>query len=119
MRGLLAVKSNMLASIITSALTETPIEVITERVGDIEDVAAKIKSNRADAVVMHDDQTRDSNDILRLLYLLPTTKVVIISRDGRTGVFQELRLHMLTIDEISTEVLKRVLLDDTERPQLK
>ena len=113
MQVLLSGMSNMLVSIITSALSNTPITIIPERSDRPEDLASQIRSTQADAVIMQDDRAGHEESVVHLLRSFPSLKVVTISRDGHSGTFQELRLFTLAIEELSTDTLRNVLLGDT------
>jgi hypothetical protein len=113
MRVLLLGIPNLLAGIIRSALADSPIILLDERLDGPDDLSVKVKSTGADAVIMRDGPLTRVETSVALLKSFPSLKVVVISKNGRSGTLRELRLHTVRIKELSTGILKRVLLEDT------
>jgi hypothetical protein len=110
MRVLLVGMSNMLASILASALTGDDIELISDLSAGPHDIAAKIRATEADAVIMQKHQASMLDAILPSIKQLPGLMVITISKDGITGTVYEYRLLTVSINDISNDDLRRVLL---------
>lgn len=101
MRILLAGMSNMLTSIITAALKQSPEMVIAGVAKDRDDLAGPIRLMRADAVVVQVDQPGASLRYRPLLFSFPGLKIIAIASDGKGGFVHELRPWSTELTELS------------------
>ena len=109
MRVLLAGMSNMLSSLVTAAIAQAPDIVVTGRVGENADLAAKLGLTPADAVVVQTDRPEAAESFMSLMGLFPALKVVAIDGGGNSGFLYHLRLHSIRLPELSADLLQSVL----------
>jgi DNA-binding NarL/FixJ family response regulator len=109
MRILLAGMSNMLTSIITAALEQSPDMTIAGVVSEGDDLAARVRAARADAVVMQMADPGDFERFRPLLLSFPTLKVIGITSDGKSGFLHELHPWSTQIVEVSAATLLTAL----------
>src|SRR5262245_21355173 len=101
--------SNMLVGVITGALARFPDMVVAGRAATAHDLASKVKSTQADAVMMQSADPDCVADFEPLLRGFPALRVVAIAADGNSGFLHELRPFSLPLPELSAEVLSSVL----------
>jgi hypothetical protein len=109
MQVLLAGMSNMLTSIITAALQQSPDMIISGVVAEHDDLAAQIRATQADGVLMHAAEPGDAVRFRPLLLSFPTLKIVAITSDGKRGFLHELRPRSTRIVELSAASLQAAL----------
>jgi|SRR5271168_784113 len=108
-RILLAGMSNMLSSIVTAALAESPDLVVAGRIGDEEDLTAQISLTNADAVITQSGTPGAIERFLPLLRRFPELKVVAIHTASDSGFVHRLRPYSTRLPEPSADVLQTVL----------
>jgi hypothetical protein len=104
--------SNMLSDILTGVLAQTPDFVVAGNVGEGEDLAMEIRTNRADALILQSDQPGTTDSFASLLRNFPALKVVAIDATGNSGFVHQLRPYSVRIDELSADALQSVLRAD-------
>jgi hypothetical protein len=77
-RVLLVGMSNMLSDILMGVLAQVPDCVVAGNVGEGEDLAAEIRTNRANALILQSDQPGTTESFAMLLRRFPALKVVAI-----------------------------------------
>jgi DNA-binding NarL/FixJ family response regulator len=109
MRILLAGMSNMLTSIISAALEQSPDVIIAGSCSEHDDLALQIRVTQADAVLMQVAEPGNAVRFRALLLSFPTLKVVAIASDGKRGFLHELRPRSTRIVELSAASLQAAL----------
>jgi DNA-binding NarL/FixJ family response regulator len=109
MRILLAGMSNMLTSIISAALEQSPDVIIAGSCSEHDDLALQIRVTQADAVLMQVAEPGNAVRFRALLLSFPTLKVVAITSDGKRGFLHELRPRSTRIVELSAASLQAAL----------
>jgi chemotaxis response regulator CheB len=109
MRILLAGMSNMLSSIITAALEQSPEMIIAGVTSERDDLAGSIRLAQADAVVMQVAEPRVALRYRKLLFSFPTLKLIAIASDGKGGFVHELRPWSTQLMELSAATLLAAL----------
>jgi hypothetical protein len=101
--------SNMLTSIVTAALEQSPGIIIAGSAGERDDLAVQIRLMQADALLIQVPEPSDAPRFHPLLLGFPRLKVVAITSDGKRGFLHELRPRSTGIRELSTETLEAAL----------
>ncbi len=109
MRILLAGMSNMLSNIVAAALAQAPDIVIAGRVADEAELAAGIRSQSADAVIVQTGEPGTPARFAALLQGFPSLKVVAIDPSGMRGALHQLRPYSLHFTEVSVDTLLSAL----------
>jgi DNA-binding NarL/FixJ family response regulator len=111
MRILLARMSNMLTSIITAALQQSPDAdiVIAGVVNERANLARRIRATQAEAVIMQVAEPGDFELFRPLLQSYPTLKVIGITGDGQRGFVHELHPGSTQLRELSAATLRAAL----------
>jgi hypothetical protein len=101
--------SNMLSSIVTTAITQMPDIIVAGRVGENEDLALKIGLTGADAVIVQTNRPGAAESFAPLLRGSPALKVVAIDGGCSSGFLHQLRPHSIRLPELSADLLQSVL----------
>jgi chemotaxis response regulator CheB len=109
MRILLAGMSNMLSSIITAALEQSPQMIIAGMASERDDLAESVRQTQADAVVMQVAEPGVTSRYHNLLLRFPTLKVIAIASNGKGGFVHELRPWSTQLVELSAATLLAAL----------
>jgi hypothetical protein len=108
-RVLLAGMSNMLSSIVTAAIAQAPDIVVAGRVGENEDLAAKLGLTPVDAVVVQTYRPEAAESFISLMGRFPALKVIAIDGEGNNGFLYQLRPYSIRLPELSADLLQSVL----------
>jgi DNA-binding NarL/FixJ family response regulator len=109
MRILLTGMSNMLNSIITAALQQSPDIIIAGMIGGGDALADRVRAAQADGVIIQVDEPADFERFRGLLMSFPSLKVVGIKGDGRTAFVHELYPRSTQLVELSAATLLAAL----------
>jgi hypothetical protein len=108
-RILFAGTSNMLSSIITAALAESPDLVVVGHVLEQQDLTAQIALRSADAVIAQSSAPAAIERYVPLLRRFPELKIVAIDGASNTGFVHQLRPYSTRLPELSADVLQAEL----------
>jgi hypothetical protein len=109
MRVLLAGMPNMLASIITAALQQSPDIVIAGIANKRTSLARRIRATRAEAVIMPVPEPGDFEYFRPLLLAFPTLRIIGIKDDGKSAFVHELHPRSIPLAELSAASLLAAL----------
>jgi len=115
MRILLAGMSNMLTSIITAVLQQSPDMVIIGVANERASLARRIRVTRAEAVIMSVPEPGDFAHFRPLLLSFPTLKIIGIKHDGKSAFLHALHPQSTQLVEVSTASLLAALQGSPER----
>jgi hypothetical protein len=118
MRIILAGMSNMLTSIVTAALEQSPEVVIAGIVGEHDDLADRVAATQADGVVLQVAQPEDFETFRPLMLKFPVLKVIGITGDGKNGFLHELHPRSTRLGELSAGTLLAALRGSLVQPPL-
>jgi DNA-binding NarL/FixJ family response regulator len=104
----------MLSNILTGVLAQSPDIVVAGNVGEGEDLASKIRSTSADALILRSSQPEATESFASLLRSFPDLKVVAIDAAGRSGFVHQLRPYSVRIAHLSADVLQSALRADRD-----
>jgi DNA-binding NarL/FixJ family response regulator len=109
MRILLAGMSNMLTSIITAALQQSPDMIIAGLASEQDDLADRVRAAQIDGVIMQVAEPGDFERFRPLLISFPSLKVVGIRSVGRGAFVHELHPRSTQLVELSAVTLLAAL----------
>jgi DNA-binding NarL/FixJ family response regulator len=109
MRILLAGMSNMLSNIVTGALAQAPDIVVVGQVPADQDLALRIRSTAADAVIVQASRPGTAAAYRELLHAFPALKVIALDATGGGGFLHQLRLYSTRFAEVSVDALLMAL----------
>ena len=109
MRILLAGMSNMLSNIVAAALAQAPDIVVAGRVANEAELAASIRRESADAVIVQTGEPAAPARFTALLQGFPDLKVVAIDPSGKRGALHQLRPYSLHFTDVSVDTLLSAL----------
>jgi hypothetical protein len=101
--------SNILTSIITAAIEQSPEMCVAGVASEHNDLADLIRLAQADAVVTQVAEPGASLPYRNLLLSFPALKVIAIASDGKGGFVHELRPWSTQLRELSVETLLAAL----------
>jgi|SRR6516225_6048311 hypothetical protein len=109
MRILLAGMSNMLTSIITAALQQSPDMVIAGVANEHTSLSRQIRATQAEAVIMQTAEPGNFEHIRPLLLRFPALKIIGIRGDGKNAFVHELHPQSTQLVELSSAALLAAL----------
>ena len=118
MRIILAGMSNMLTSIVTAALEQSPDVIVAGVAGEHDDLASRVAAAQADGVVSQVAQPDDFERFRSLLLKFPVLKVVGITGDGKHSFLHELNPRSTRLGELSAATLLAALRGSHVQPTL-
>jgi DNA-binding NarL/FixJ family response regulator len=116
MQIILAGMSNVLATIISAALEQSPGVTIAGMITKPDDLTARVEAAQADAVIMQVAEPGEFEHFRPLLLRFPKLKVIGLTSDGKSGFLHELHPRSIRLGELSAATLLTALRTTAVQP---